>query len=75
MLGQGDSRSSRSNMLLGIAAAVLSIIGLGANVYKHNTGVEVEWFSVVSELAVLAAAMYFVISYFRNRKEEKKDEK
>ena len=61
-------------MLLGIAAAVLSIIGLGANVYKHNTGVEVEWFSVVSELAVLAAAMYFVISYFRNRKEEKKDE-
>lgn len=74
MLGQGDSRSSRSNMLLGIAAAVLSIIGLGANVYKHNTGVEVEWFSVVSELAVLAAAMYFVISYFRNRKEEKKEE-
>ncbi len=62
-------------MLLGIAAAVLSIIGLGANVYKHNTGVEVEWFSVVSELAVLVTAIYYIISYFRNRKEEKKDEK
>lgn len=59
---------------MGIAAAVLSIIGLGANVYKHNTGVEVEWFSIVSELAVLVTAIYYIIAYFRNRKEEKKEE-
>lgn len=59
---------------MGIAAAVLSIIGLGANVYKHNTGVEVEWFSIVSELAVLVTAIYYIIAYFRNRKEEKNEE-
>ena len=62
-------------MLLGVAVAILSIVGLGTNVYKHNTGENVEWFSIVSELAMLAAALYFVISYFRNRKEEKKEEK
>ena len=55
-------------MLLGVAIAILSIVGLGTNVYKHNTGENVEWFSIVSELAMFAAAMYFVISYFRNRK-------
>ena len=61
-------------MLLGVAVAILSIVGLGTNVYKHNTGENVEWFSIVSELAMFAAALYFVISYFRNRK-DKKDEK
>ena len=62
-------------MLLGVAVAILSIVGLGTNVYKHNTGENVEWFSIVSELAMFAAALYFIISYFRNRKEEKKEEK
>jgi hypothetical protein len=42
-------------------------------VYKYNTGENVEWFSIVSELAMFAAALYFIISYFRNRKEEKND--
>ena len=60
-------------MLLGVAVAILSIVGLGTNVYKHNTGENVEWFSIVSELAMFAAAMYFIISYFRNRKDKKEE--
>ena len=75
MIDGGGYKNSRGNMLLGVAVAILSIVGLGTNVYKCNTGENVEWFSIVSELAMFAAAMYFVISYFRNRKEEKKDEK
>ena len=73
MIDGGEFRNSRGNMLLGVAVAILSIVGLGTNVYKHNTGENVEWFSIVSELAMFAAAMYFIISYFRNRKEEKND--
>lgn len=75
MIDGGGYKNSRGNMLLGVAVAILSIVGLGTNVYKYNTGENVEWFSIVSELAMFAAAIYFVISYFRNRKEEKKDEK
>ncbi len=60
-------------MLLGVAVAILSIVGLGTNVYKHNTGENVEWFSIVSELAMFAAALYFIISYFRNRKDKKEE--
>ena len=75
MIDGGGYKNSRGNMLLGVAVAILSIVGLGTNVYKYNTGVEVEWFSVVSELAVLAAAIYFIVAYFRRRNEEKKDEK
>ncbi|MBR5863783.1 MAG: type II toxin-antitoxin system HicB family antitoxin [Alistipes sp.] len=74
MIDGGGYKNSRGNMLLGVAVAILSIVGLGTNVYKHNTGENVEWFSIVSELAMFAAALYFVISYFRNRK-DKKDEK
>ena len=75
MIDGGGYKNSRGNMLLGVAVAILSIVGLGTNVYKHNTGENVEWFSIVSELAMFAAALYFIISYFRNRKEEKKEEK
>ena len=75
MIDGGGYKNSRGNMLLGVAVSILSIVGLGTNVYKYNTGENVEWFSIVSELAMFAAAMYFIISYFRNRKEEKKDEK
>ena len=75
MIDGGGYKNSRGNMLLGVAVAILSIVGLCTNVYKYNTGENVEWFSIVSELAMFAAAMYFIISYFRNRKEEKKDEK
>ena len=60
-------------MLLGVAVAILSIVGLGTNVYKHNTGENVEWFSIVSELAMFAAALYFIISYFRNRKDKQEE--
>ena len=75
MIDGGGYKNSRGNMLLGVEVAILSIVGLGTNVYKHNTGENVEWFSIVSELAMFAAALYFIISYFRNRKEEKKEEK
>ena len=73
MIDGGGYKNSRGNMLLGVAVSILSIVGLGTNVYKYNTGENVEWFSIVSELAMFAAALYFIISYFRNRKEEKND--
>ena len=49
MIDGGGYKNSRGNMLLGVAVAILSIVGLGTNVYKHNTGENVEWFSIVSE--------------------------
>ena len=70
---EGGTQRTRGNMLLGVAVAILSIVGLGTNVYKHNTGENVEWFSIVSELAMFAAALYFIISYFRNRKDKKEE--
>ena len=42
---EGGTQRTRGNMLLGVAVAILSIVGLGTNVYKHNTGENVEWFS------------------------------
>ena len=88
MIDGGGYKNSRGNMLLGVAVAILSIVGLGTNFtfrtrefeqmeleFFCKPGEDLEWFSIVSELAMFAAAMYFVFSYFRNRKEEKKDEK
>ena len=49
------------------------MIGLGVNVYQHNTGAqtEVDWALVISEAGVFLAALLFIIDYFRKRKQDK----
>ena len=54
-------------MILCMAVAIISIIGLGASVYKYNTGSEMPWMPVVGEIATLCAASYFIYSYFIHR--------
>lgn len=50
-----------------MAVAIISIIGLGASVYKYNTGSEMPWMPVVGEIATLCAASYFIYTYFSRR--------
>lgn len=73
----GNTRRTRSNMALWITAAVLSLIGLGGNVYQYNTGTkaELDWVIICSEAGVFLAAMLFIIDYLRKRKEEKKEKR
>lgn len=54
-------------MILCMAVAIISIIGLGASVYKYNTGSEMPWMPVVGEIATLCAASYFIYTYFSRR--------
>ena len=56
---------------------MLSMIGLGVNVYQYNTGAqaEVDWALVISESGIFLAAVLFVIDYFKKRKEQKEEEK
>lgn len=72
----GSTRRTRGNMVLWIAVAVLSLIGLGGNIYQHNTGakVEADWLIICSEVGVFLAAMFFIIDYLRKRKEDNKEE-
>ena len=58
-----------------IAVVVMSIIGLGANVYKANTGEKLEWASTIAELACLIAAGYFIYDYIRKKRAEKEEKK
>ena len=74
MLEQGRPQRTRTNMALWVSVAILSIIGLGANVYKANTGEPIDWASTIAEAGVFLAALLFIIDYFKKRK-EKKDEK
>ena len=73
MLDQGGVKHTRGNMLLWVAVALLSMVGLGANVYKANTGAEFEWPSTIAELGILVAAGYFIYDYFRKKREKKED--
>lgn len=76
MIDGGEFRNSRGNMLLCIAVAVMSIIGLGANVYKANTGEKIEWLPMVGEACVLLAAGCFIYAYFsKKHKEQEGQEK
>lgn len=67
MLNQGR-RDTRSNMVLWVSVALLSIIGLGANVYKANTGSPIEWPSTIAEIACLLAAGLFIFENIRKKR-------
>ena len=73
MLNQGR-RDTRSNMVLWVSVAVLSILGLGANVYKANTGSPIEWPSTISEIACLVASVFFIFDYIRKKRKAKQEE-
>ena len=67
MLIQGR-RDTRTNMALWISVAVLSVLGLGANVYKANTGAKIEWPSTIAEIACLLAAGLFIFENIRKKR-------
>ena len=73
MLNQGR-RDTRSNMVLWVSVALLSIIGLGANVYKANTGAPIEWPSTIAEIACLIAAVFFIFDYIRKKRKARKEQ-
>ena len=73
MLEQGGVKHTRGNLALWIFVVVLSIVGLGANVYKANTGAPFEWPSTIAELGILVAAGYFIYDYFRKKREKKEE--
>ena len=55
-------------MALWISVAVLSVLGLGANVYKANTGEPLEWPSTIAEIACLLTAVLFIVDYIRKKR-------
>ena len=67
MLNQGR-RDTRSNMVLWVSVAPLSVLGLGANVYKANTGSPIEWPSTIAEIACLLAAGLFIFENIRKKR-------
>ena len=67
MLDQGR-RDTRSNMVLWVSVALLSVLGLGANVYKANTGSPIEWPSTIAEIACLLAAGLFIFENIRKKR-------
>ena len=61
-------QNTRTNMALWISVAVLSVLGLGANVYKANTGEPLEWPSTIAEIACLLAAGLFIFENIRKKR-------
>ena len=61
-------QNTRTNMALWISVAVLSVLGLGANVYKANTGSPIEWPSTIAEIACLLAALLFIFENIRKKR-------
>ena len=57
-------------MTLWVSVAVLSVLGLGANVYKANTGEPLEWASTIAEIACLLTAVLFIVDYIRKKRKE-----
>ena len=74
MLNQGR-RDTRSNMVLWVSVALLSIVGLGANVYKANTGEPLEWPSTIAEVACLLTAVLFIFDYLRKKRKAREENK
>ena len=64
-------RNTRTNMALWVAVALISMVGLGANVYKYNTGANFEWPSTIAEIACLVAAGFFIFDYIRKKRAQK----
>ena len=60
-------------MTLWVSVAVLSILGLGANVYKANTGEPMEWASTIAEIACLLAAVLFIFDYLRKKRKAREE--
>ena len=76
MLEQGRPQRTRTNMAVWISVAILSIIGLGANVYKANTGAEIKWPSTIAEAACLLTAGLFIFdNRLKKRKEQEEENK
>ena len=73
MWNQGKC-DTRSNMVLWVSVALLSIIGLGANVYKANTGAPIEWASTIAEIACLIAAVFFIFDYIRKKRKAREEQ-
>ena len=73
MLNQGK-RDTRSNMVLWVSVALLSMVGLGANVYKANMGAPIEWASTVAEIACLVAAGFFIFEYIRKKRKVRQEQ-
>ena len=67
MLNQGR-RDTRSNMVLWVSVALLSVLGLGANVYKANTGAKIEWPATIAEIACFLAAGLFIFENIRKKR-------
>lgn len=74
MLEQGRPQRTRTNMALWVSVAILSIIGLGANVYKAKTGNELDWASTIAEAACLLAAGLFIFDKLRKKHKEQEEE-
>ncbi|MBR4854880.1 MAG: hypothetical protein IKU88_09155 [Alistipes sp.] len=72
---EGGAKRTRGNLALWIAVTVISMIGLGANVYKANSGEPIDWASMIAEAVCLVVAALFVVDYFKKRKEQKEEEK
>lgn len=73
MLEQGRPQKTRTNMALWISVAVLSVLGLGANVYKANTGSPIEWPSTIAEIACLLAAGLFIFENIRKKRKAREE--
>ena len=74
MLEQGRPQRTRTNMALWVSVAILSILGLGANVYKANTGEPMEWASTIAEVACLLTAGLFIFDKLRKKHKEQEEE-
>ena len=62
-------------MTLWVSVALLSIIGLGANVYKANTGEPLEWASTIAEIACLLTALLFIVDFIRKKRKAREENK
>ena len=60
-------------MALWIWVAVLSVLGLGAIVYKANTGSPIEWPSTFAEIACLLAAGLFIFENIRKKRKAREE--
>ena len=74
MLEQGVNRDSRSNLVLWVAVAVLSVMGLGADAYKIISGEPIRWVYIISEALIFIAAGSFVLSHFRRKRKKEEAE-
>ena len=60
-------------MTLWVSVAVLSVLGLGANVYKANTGAKIEWPSTIAEIACLLAAGLLIFENIRKKRKAREE--